>query len=80
MVIKSRKPEYLFNKLEWVQLGHMTTRELLLSPTDKTITWLFRGSFRYAVTKCWNSTPLPFRKIGLSVSFKTKSTYFFFAN
>lgn len=68
-IINSRQPSYLFNKLEFSQRG-VRVAPRLLCPRHKTAA--FRGSFRYAASKCWNDLPPPVRCCKTVATFKLK--------
>ena len=71
-LIKSRTPPYLYNKLRWRHESRGTkSRQISLQlaiPGFRTAT--FRGSFKYAATKCWNNLPPPFRELTSVLTFK----------
>lgn len=81
-VIKSRKPYYLFKKLHWFRDGNSyNTRaaSALLLATPLHGSAAFRGSFRFAATKCWNDIPPPLRNINNINLFKIKLKRHIFA-
>jgi hypothetical protein len=57
-VIKKHEPLYLYDKLKFTQRKTRIASRLLC-PTHRTAA--FRGSFRYAATKCWNNLPPPIK-------------------
>lgn len=72
-VIKHGVPKYLVEKLEWtrdVNTTHCTrsSQYALSLPMHRTAA--FRGSFKYAATKCWNNLPPPLRSLTTKSSFK----------
>ena len=73
-VLKSKKPEYLFEKLKFRKKGGTQSIRLVSSvlqiPEHRTAA--FRGSFRYAATKCWNNLPPPIRQLNTVASFRFK--------
>lgn len=63
-IIKSKKPLYLYSKLDWFQdAPGMNTRRrmdsLLKIPKHKSAS--YRGCFKFASTKIWNDLPPPLR-------------------
>ena len=66
-VVKTGTPEYLFDKISFSQRLVRTASRLIV-PQHKTSA--FRGSFRYAATKCWNNIPPPVRNCTSFWSFK----------
>lgn len=72
-VIKTGKPEYLFEKLTWRFSRHHTNRNntcVLSVPRHGTAA--FRGGFRYLATKCWNNIPPPLRELKTKTIFKRR--------
>ncbi|CAH2108077.1 unnamed protein product [Euphydryas editha] len=72
-IVKYRMPAYLFDRLNWardVNTSHSTRSQsyALSIPIHRTAA--FRGSFKYAATKCWNNLPPPLRSIGTQMNFK----------
>lgn len=72
-VIKHGVPTYLVEKLVWtrdVNTAHSTrsSQYALILPMHRTAA--FRGSFKYAATKCWNNLPPPLRNLTTKSSFK----------
>jgi hypothetical protein len=66
-IITTKQPPYLFHKLKFTQCK-MRIAPRLMFPQHSTAA--FRGSFRYAATKCWNNLPPPIRKATCAASFK----------
>lgn len=73
-VIHSRTPLYLYDKLEWTHgyTGRVRRNCVPQLSIPRHRTAAFRGSFRYAATKCWNNIPPPIKKAKSSVTFKVK--------
>lgn len=74
-VVKSEKPDYLFKKFKWFRDGNRyNTRAAssLLMETPAHSTAAFRGSFRFAATKCWNDIPPPLKNINSIYLFRLK--------
>lgn len=71
-VIKTRNPPYLYYKLTWRQSRHTgSIRETsvpLSVPRHRSAA--FRGSFKFAATKCWNDLPPPLRACKSKNKFK----------
>ena len=72
-LVKSKTPEYLFGKLEWRRgrggdSGSRVVSCPLKLPSFRTAA--FRGSFKYAASKCWNNLPPPIRELNSVISFK----------
>jgi hypothetical protein len=67
-IIKSKKPSYLYKKLAFSQ-RHVRQAPRLICPILHH-TAAFRGSFRFAATKCWNDLPPPIRNSNSKASFK----------
>lgn len=66
-VIKNKEPAYLFEKLNFSQRAVRHASRLASHPHRKVA---FRGSFRFAATKCWNDLPPPIRNSNTVASFK----------
>lgn len=66
-VIHSKKPSYLYDKLNFSK-RNIRINSLLLCPRYRTAA--FRGSFQYAATKCWNNLPPPVRNAKSLFTFK----------
>lgn len=66
-VIKSQEPAYLYNKLNFSQRRVRIAPRLMCCQHR---TAAFRGSFRYAATKCWNNLPPPIRNCRSTSTFK----------
>ncbi|CAH2109118.1 unnamed protein product [Euphydryas editha] len=74
-IIKYKCPPYLYSKLQWAkdkQLSLTTRGSACLLLTQLHHTAAFRGSFRYAATKCWNDLPPPLRTLKTISNFKIK--------
>lgn len=71
-VIKSGKPIYLFNKFTWAQSVNRNPMRACkhIFTTPKHRTSVFRGSFKFAATRCWNDLPPPVRDLKTIVTFK----------
>lgn len=73
-IVNNKLPEYLFNKLLWVHADSRYSNRApvarLLTPRHKSIA--FRGSFRFAASRCWNDIPPPIRALKSSNNFKEK--------
>lgn len=71
-VIKYRTPPYLADKLLWSRdvNSYMTrsTSYALVLPRPRTVA--FRGSFKFAASKCWNDLPPPLRGLKTINAFK----------
>jgi hypothetical protein len=68
-VIKSKQPAYLHQKLVFSQ-RHIRQAPRLICPLHHSAA--FRGSFRFAATKCWNDLPPPIRNSCTKVTFKLR--------
>ncbi|KAL0819933.1 hypothetical protein ABMA28_007935 [Loxostege sticticalis] len=71
--IATGKPKYLHEKLTWapVRDGHdkrMCTH-VFLTPVHRTAA--FRGSFKFAASRCWNDLPPPLRALKIKSTFRT---------
>lgn len=66
-IIKTEKPSYLFDKLNF-SIRAVRQAPRLLFPRHKGAS--FRGSFKYAATKCWNNIPPPIRNVKSLCKFK----------
>lgn len=79
-VIQNKAPIYLYNKLSWVRANNnYATRASsyrLSVPAHRTAA--FRGSFRYAATKCWNNLPPPLRILKNVHTFRSKYKLYLF--
>lgn len=73
-VIKHKCPPYLFNKLEWAREDSRYPSRTcsLVFVTKKHRTVAFRGSFRFAASRCWNDLPPPLRALKSLYTFKLK--------
>lgn len=73
-IIKTRSPDYLYTKLDWSSTHnrHNTRASsyMLVTPSFKTAA--FRGSFKYAASKCWNNLPPPIRALKTVKTFSTR--------
>lgn len=77
-ITMSKAPSYLYNKLEWRherdrRIGRLCTPQLSI-PHHRTSA--FRGSFRYAATKCWNNIPPPIKHCTNSSTFRLRLRIF----
>ncbi|KPJ04628.1 putative RNA-directed DNA polymerase from transposon BS [Papilio xuthus] len=72
-VIKSQAPKYLFSKLKWSK-GRCAERKqrFLQLSTQRHKSTAFRGSFRYAATRCWNNIPPPVKSAQTKLTFKNR--------
>lgn len=64
-VLKYNEPSYLYEKLSWCS-SRRSYESRQCAPqlsTQRHKTAAFRGSFRYAATKCWNNIPPPIRNL-----------------
>lgn len=68
-IIASGQPSYLFEKLT-ISRMHIRQAPRLVCPRCRLAS--FRGSFRYAATRCWNNIPPPIRKSDSLFTFKRK--------
>lgn len=66
-IIRTKTPSYLYDKLSFSQ-RQVRFASRLVCPGYRSAA--FRGSFRYAATKCWNNIPPPFRKLTAVSTFK----------
>lgn len=72
-VIKYKTPSYLYNKLTWSSTRRTGFRQCAIQlSVQRHTTAAFRGSFRYAATKCWNNIPPPLRNLRSIYVFKAK--------
>jgi len=73
-IIQTKKPEYLYDKLTWSRhcnkINARASSSLLRTPRHRTAA--FRGSFKFAATRCWNDLLPPFRSIKSVTCFKLK--------
>lgn len=73
-LVKYKTPPYLADKLVWARdVLTCRTRSLqwcMLQPRPRIVS--FRGSFRYAASKCWNDLPPPLRNLKSLTNFKVK--------
>lgn len=70
-LINSKNPDYLYTKLDWRVRYRNPVRvvtDVLNIPPHRTTA--FRGSFKYAATKCWNNIPPPLKSLRNKFSFK----------
>ena len=72
-VIEKQEPIYLYEKIGFLR-GKVRGAPRLMCPQHKTTA--FRGSFRYAATKCWNNLPPPIRSCKSVTSFKRQVKQF----
>ncbi|CAK1582606.1 unnamed protein product [Parnassius mnemosyne] len=68
-ILQNQQPKYLYEKLSFSQRFSRETVRLLY-PRHRTAA--FRGSFRYAATKCWNNIPPPIKGSRTVRTFKVK--------
>lgn len=68
-IIKFKQPKYLFEKLT-ISKRPIRGDFRLIFPRHSTAA--FRGSFRYAATKCWNNLPPPIKECNSVACFKQK--------
>ena len=66
-LIKCEQPSYLFEKLKFSD-RRIRSAPRLVYPQHRAAG--FRGSFRFAATKCWNDIPPPLRNLKSVVTFK----------
>ncbi|KAL0883331.1 hypothetical protein ABMA27_016821 [Loxostege sticticalis] len=73
-VINSAKPKYLYEKLAWAPArdGHIRRACTYVFSTQIHRTAAFRGSFRFAASRCWNDLPPPLRALKVKNTFKTR--------
>lgn len=70
-VIKTGTPSYLYDKLSWVSRpGSRQCAKTLANVRHSSAA--FRGSFRYAATKCWNNIPPPIKNLNSIHSFRIR--------
>jgi hypothetical protein len=69
-VVNYQSPKYLFEKLLFRTTGRGARQCGLQLLTHRHASAAFRGSFRYAATKCWNNLPPPIRDLKSRYSFK----------
>jgi hypothetical protein len=74
-IIKHGTPAYLFNKLSLVSRSNARKASLRLL-TARHASAAFRGSFRYAATRCWNNIPPPLRDLQSVTQFKSRLKLF----
>lgn len=72
-VVRNKKPEYLYNKIEWQGESHgihtrSKARKMISCPKHKTKN--YKGSFKYASSKIWNNIPPPIQTAMTYLSFK----------
>ena len=73
-IVKTNSPSYLAGRLLWsrdVNLFETRSSSFLLSVPHHHTT-AFRGSFKFAATKCWNDLPPPLRDLNTIGAFKRK--------
>ncbi|KAL0832519.1 hypothetical protein ABMA28_000732 [Loxostege sticticalis] len=67
-VINMARPRYLYEKLEWAaRRPRRMCTNIFVTPKHRTVA--FRGSFRFAASRCWNDLPPPLRAL------QTKDTF-----
>lgn len=71
-IIKYKQPSYLYEKLSWMSSHRPQDPRQCASrlSTQCHRSAAFRGSFRYAATKCWNNIPPPVRNLQTVLSFR----------
>lgn len=64
-VIRNQQPEYLFKKLIWAQetRRYEARSSVFVLQTPRHRSASFRGSFRFAASRCWNVIPPPMRSL-----------------
>lgn len=67
-------PGYLYSKLKWASDGSRYPRRAcahlaLLTPRHRSVA--FRGSFRFAASRCWNDLPPPLRALKTIGTFRS---------
>jgi hypothetical protein len=71
-VINTGRPRYLLDKLVWTETycsyGRRSCTRVFATPQHRTVA--FRGSFRFAATRCWNDLPPPVRELKGIKAFK----------
>lgn len=77
---KSTIPSYLQSKLTWAKSNSRYIRRectsVFVTPKHRTVA--FRGSFRFASSKCWNDLPPPLRTLQSIFSFRNKVRKYLF--
>lgn len=72
-VLKSQQPAYLYEKLSWCKTSDTRSNRVWTLQMPRHFRAAFRGSFKFAASKCWNDLPPPLRDISKSkVTFKKK--------
>jgi hypothetical protein len=73
-ITNTGNPGYLYNKLSWAQdcRHHSKRSSTFVFRTPKFRTMAFRGSFRFAASRCWNDLPPPLRDLKSTYSFKKR--------
>lgn len=73
-IINFKNPSYLYDKLNWIantrSCSARNVSQQLSTQHHRRV--CFRGSFRYAATKCWNNIPPPIRSLKSLHLFKYK--------
>jgi hypothetical protein len=71
-VINTGRPRYLYNKLSWTRDQSRYPKRMCTSILSiaRHRTMAFRGSFRYAASRCWNDLPPPVRELKTVQTFK----------
>lgn len=64
-VIAEQRPKYLFEKLTWARSNSKYPRRMCtpIFETPHHKSTAFRGSFKFAASKCWNIIPPPMRAV-----------------
>ncbi|KPJ06072.1 putative RNA-directed DNA polymerase from transposon BS [Papilio machaon] len=71
-IINTEAPKYLSNKLIFTRSrGSEQGRRFPQLCTQRHKSAVFRGSFRYAATKCWNNIPPPIKSARTKITFKS---------
>jgi hypothetical protein len=68
-VVHHENPSYLFKKIKWSKSARRF-KALAIVPMHRTAA--FRGSFRFAASKCWNDLPPPIQGAPSKHTFKRK--------
>lgn len=73
-IVNNKVPSYLFQKLQRVQEYSRYTRRdcthVFITPRHKLVS--FRGSFRFAASRCWNDLPPPVRALKTLNTFRIR--------
>lgn len=71
-VVKYKTPSYLYDKLSWKANRKPSRQCSTQLATQRHSSAAFRGSFRYAASKCWNNIPPPIRNLQSIHGFRLK--------